>query len=186
MSALWWLCDLISLMFNSCMWNVFWLSDIQRKLSLQIFFMHFANLWFLSCFALGDVWLKSCFSSLYSHHCLGFFCFSSQPLSWGWIAFGQTTHLPLHFWFQGGIWTGYDCLSFIPLLPDGNQLITHSCHFLDMEQTKFNFVSYAVGGNVHCCILIKAADFSLLQRLKEITVFSIWKKVNHQTCSRLW
>lgn len=124
------------------------------------------------CFG-GDVWLKSCFLKFCVSH--QFFCFSSQPLSWGGrIAFCQTTHLPLHVWFQGGIWTGYDCLSFIPLLPDGNQLITHSCRFLDMEQTKFNLASCAVGRNVHCCILMKAADFSLLQR--QLTVFSIWKK----------
>ena len=104
----------------------FQLSDIQRNVSLQIFSCILPILWYFSCLLQGDVWLNPCFSKCHSFH----LPFSSQPLCWGeGVAFCLTTHVPLHFFGFRGNWTTYDCLSFIPLLPDGNQLIIHPQFF---------------------------------------------------------
>lgn len=111
------------------------------------------------------------------------FC-SSQPLSGDGVLLSNNTFTTSYL-VSGGIWAGYDCLSFIPLLPDGNQLITHSYRFLDMEQTKFE--SCAVGSNVHCCISMKAADFTLLKSkdLKK-QLFNLEKKKHPQTFGLWW
>lgn len=149
-SALWGLCDLISLMFNSCMWNVF-AYLISKENFLCRFFMHFANLWLSPCLLWGGCLAETLLSKFFSHHCVGFSVFHHNLcLGWG----GEGVHLSNNtfttsFLVSGGIWTGSNCLSFIPLLPDGNQLIIHSYRFLDMEQAKFKFASCAVGRNVH-------------------------------------
>lgn len=146
-------------MFNSCMWNVF---DylISKENFLCRFFMHFANLWLLSCLLWGMFGWNLAFQVLFTS-LLWIFCSSSQPVSGGMEMLLSNNTFTTSYLVSGGISTGYDCLSFIPLLPDGNQLIIHSYRFLDMEQTKFKFASCAVGKNVHCCILMKAADFTL-------------------------
>lgn len=115
-----------------------------------------------------------------------FFC-SLQPLSgdrvfggrWWWGCFCQTTHFIL---VSGGIWAGYDaCLSFIPLLPDGNQLITHYyCFFrhgANPEQILFS------GQKVHCSILIKTAEFLLKENQHYQTWCRLWLKHLAVQCS---
>lgn len=154
-SALWWLYELISLTFNSWMWNVFQLSGNQRNVSLQIFHA-FCQTVIRITLALGDVWLKPCFFPSVAH----IIAFSSQPQCFfrfvcvldGGCCFCQTTTSPLHFWFQGELNKVWWCSSFVPLLPVGNQLIIHSHSFLEMEQANFKFASCAVGRNIHCCI----------------------------------
>lgn len=154
----------------------FRLSDVQRKLSLQIFHA-FCLFVIIIMLALGDVWLKPCFPSFIHIIALDFQFFITTSVSggggWGWGVLLSNNTFTTSYLVSGGIWTGYDCLSFIPLLPDGNQLIIHSCRFLDMEQTKFRSASRAVGRNVHCCILMRADDFTLF-KIKDL--FSIWKK----------
>ncbi len=140
MMALWsYLID-VQLMYVEC----FQLSWYPKK----TFFADFSCIlqicdYYHACF--GRCLAETLLSKFYSHHCFGFSVCHHNLCLGGWKCFCQTTHLPLHIWFQGGIWTGYDCLSFIPLLPDGNQLIIHGYRFLDMEQTKFKFASCAVG-----------------------------------------
>lgn len=112
---------------------------ISKESFLCRFFMHFANLWLLSCLLWGDVWLRPCFPSLIHIIALDFLFFITTSVSGGGVG-GVMLLLNNTFTtsslVSGGIWTGYDCLSFIPLLPDGNQLIIHSCRFLDMEQSE--------------------------------------------------
>lgn len=135
-------------------------SDIQRKLSLQIFhaFCQFVIIIMLAFGGEGgwgmfgwDFAFQVLFTSL-----LWIFCFSSPTSVWrggsvcvcgGGMLLSNNTFTTSYL-VSGGIWTGYDCLSFIPLLPDGNQLIIRSYSFLDMEQTKFKFSSCRVGRKV--------------------------------------
>lgn len=147
-----------------------------------------------ACF--GGCLAETLLSKCYSCHRCGFFCFPSQPLfsggrGRGAMLLSNNTFTTSFFLVSGGIWTGYDCLSFIPLLPDGNQLIIHSCSFLDMEQAKFKFASCAVGRSVHCWILMKAAEFSFktVKKISQLT-FNMEKKTNFTvtswTHSRWW
>lgn len=160
---------------------------ISKENFLCIFLMHFANLWLLSCLLWGGGggmfgW-NLAFQVIFTSLPWILFC-SSQPLSGDGVLLSNNTFTTSYL-VSGGIWAGYDCLSFIPLLPDGNQLITHSYRFLDMEQTKFE--SCAVGSNVHCCISMKAADFTLLKSkdLKK-QLFNLEKKKHHQTFGLWW
>lgn len=120
-------------------------------------------------------------------HIIALVFLSSQPLSGdvvfggsgggGWGCFCQTTHFIL---VSGGIWTGYDaCLSFIPLLPDGNQLIIHYYCFFRHGANIEQIVSCSVGRKVHCSILIKTADFLL----KENQHHQTWWKHLAVQCS---
>ncbi len=49
----------------------FQLSDIQRKLSLQIFHAFCQIVMIITLAFGGDVWLRLLLSKFYSHHCLG-------------------------------------------------------------------------------------------------------------------
>lgn len=144
------------------------ISDIQRKLSLQIFHAFCRSL-IIIMLALGGCLAETLLSKFYPHHCLGFFCCSFTTSALGGKRFCQTTFVTSCL-VSGGIWTGYDCLSFIPLLPDGNQLIIHSCRFLDMEQNKFKLASCSAGRIVNLCALIKLLNFHI-QKLIEMNWF---------------
>lgn len=128
--ASWWLCDRVPLIFNSWIWNVVNYL-ISKENFLCRFPMHFANLWLLSCLLRGMFGWNFAFQVLLMPS-LWIFLFPITTSVFGWSgvgsnAFVKTTHLPPHIYFlvSGGIRTGCDCLSFIPLLPDGNQLLTH-------------------------------------------------------------
>lgn len=161
------------------MWNV---SNylIFKENFLCIFLMHFANLWLLSCLLLRGLFGWSLAFSRFLHVIALVFLLFITTSVWGrgfgggvwWGCFCQTTHFIL---VSGGIWAGYDaCLSFIPLLPDGNQLITHYYCFFRHGANPEQIASCSVGKKVHCSILIKTADFLLKD------------KQHHQTWCRLW
>ena len=134
MMALWsYLID-VQLMYVECFFSDYLIS---KERFLCRFFMHFANLWLLSCLLWGGggVWLWPCFPSFIHIIALDFLFFITTSVSGGGMLLLDNTFTTSSL-VSGGIWTGYDCLSFIPLLPDGNQLIIHSCRFLDMEQSE--------------------------------------------------
>lgn len=66
------------------MWNVFFrLSDIQRKLSLQIFHA-FCEFVIIIMLALGGCLAETLLSKFNSHHCLGFSVFHHDLCLGGW------------------------------------------------------------------------------------------------------
>lgn len=132
------------------MWNVFNYL-ISKENFLCRFFHAFCQFVIIIMLALGDVWLKPCFPTFIHIIALDFVFHHNLCLAGGNAFVKQHIYHFIHTWFQGEF-EGYACSSFIPLLPDGNQLIIHSYRFLDMEQAKFKFASRAVGRNVHCCI----------------------------------
>ena len=152
----------------SSMWNV---CDylISKESFLCIFSHAFCQFVIIIMLALRDVLAETLLFKFYSHHCLGLFFFVHHDLCQGvglmeGLCFCQATHLPPHVWFQGEFEQGDDCLSFIPLLPDGNQLITHRHRFLDLEQSKFT--SCAVGCCAHSCIFKESCWLKSLKKVK--------------------
>lgn len=135
------------------------LSDIQRKLSLQIFhafcqFVIIIMLAFWGMFGWNFAFRVLLMPSLW------IFLFSITTSVFGWSGEGSNAFVKQHiyhliFLVSGGIWTGYDCLSFIPLLPDGNQLIIHSCSFFRHGASQIQICFLCSG---HKCSLLNTNE----------------------------
>lgn len=138
------------------MWNVFNYL-ISKENVLCRFSMHFANLWLLIMLALRGVWLISCFI----HNIALYFLFfiTTSVLGEGMLLSNNT--FITSYLVSGGIRTGYDCLSFIPLVLDGNQLIIHSFIAFFFRHGASQIQN---SRNGHYCILIKVPKFSFWSR----------------------
>ena len=95
------------------------LTDVQRKVSLQMFYFIGTRVFICACELLAEMLLFT-----HSHHCLGFSVFIATSVGKSGYVKTCTAVFHVMIWFQGKV-RRWICLFCVPLLRDGNQLISH-------------------------------------------------------------